>query len=61
VAKPPSQFNQTYNRKVQRSEEALPALTEIASARGFIIGRSYPEKVKLAAGKAAAAITRRKP
>ncbi|PIP08405.1 MAG: hypothetical protein COX51_04485 [Syntrophobacteraceae bacterium CG23_combo_of_CG06-09_8_20_14_all_50_8] len=42
------------------AEEALPALTEIASARGFTIGRSYPEKVKLAAGKAAAAITRRK-
>jgi HEAT repeat protein len=43
------------------SKEALPALMEISSAKGFLVGRSYPEKVKIAAGKAVAAITRQKP
>ena len=39
--------------------EALPALMEIAGSKGFFSGRSYQEKVKIAAGKAAASITRR--
>jgi HEAT repeat protein len=39
--------------------EALPALTEIADSKGFFGVRSYSEKVKLAAGKAVASITRR--
>ena len=42
------------------SEEALPALKEIASSKGFFTVSSYKEKVKLAADKAIAAITRRK-
>jgi HEAT repeat protein len=41
------------------AREALPALTEIAGSKGFFSGRSYQEKVKIAAGKAAASITRR--
>ena len=41
------------------AREALPALTEIAGSKGFFSSRSYQEKVKIAAGKAAASITRR--
>jgi HEAT repeat protein len=42
------------------SEEALPALMEIAKPKGFFIVRSSPERVKIAAGKAVASITKRK-
>jgi HEAT repeat protein len=42
------------------SEEALPALTEIAKPKGFFTVRSYPEKVKITAGKAMASIVKRK-
>lgn len=41
------------------SREALPALTEITDPKGFFGKRSYPEKVKIAAGKAVTSITRR--
>lgn len=40
------------------AREALPALMEIARSKGFFSGRSYQEKVKIAAGKTAS-ITRR--
>ncbi len=42
------------------SEEALPALTEIVKSKGFFTVRSYPEKVRIAAGKALTSITRKK-
>jgi HEAT repeat protein len=42
------------------SEDALPALGEIANSKGFFIVRSSREKVRLAADKAIAAITQRK-
>ena len=41
------------------AREALPALSEISDSKGFFGVRSYPEKVKIAAGKAVASITRR--
>lgn len=41
------------------AREALPALTEITDPKGFFVKRSYPEKVKIAAGKAVTSITRR--
>lgn len=41
------------------AREALPALTEITDPKGFFGKRSYPEKVKIAAGKAATSIMRR--
>jgi HEAT repeat protein len=43
------------------SEEALPALREVIKSKGFFIVRAYPEKVRVAADKAIAAISKRKP
>jgi HEAT repeat protein len=40
-------------------EEALPALLEITRSKGFFGVGSYPEKVKIAAGRALTAITKR--
>jgi HEAT repeat protein len=43
------------------AEDSLPALMEIVKPKGFFNVRgAYPEKVKVAAGKAVATITRRK-
>jgi HEAT repeat protein len=42
------------------STEAIPMLTEIADSKSFLRIRSYPEKVRHAAGKSLLAITKKK-